>query len=255
VLTLDDLGDEEVALLAAAIAQVARELARTLPRPRGAPCFGLDLLDGPVGDPRDRDAFCHQGIFRKYQCALVLGGGFGGAARWWAAHFGCTAVNVAARPSMAAGGARLNAPGGPAGRVRFVAGALGALPVRAHAFTHAWILAAVTRREPPGAILGEAWRALRPGGFLGVEVAASARDAPAVAPWTDAIAAAGFGAVTTRLAVPSAFPEFRLVAEQRLRVVIAERTAASSPLRTALAYLAGRRTGSPAVHLFAQRPS
>jgi hypothetical protein len=73
----------DVLTLADAIARVARELARVVPAPRGAPLFGLDMT---IADPELLDRFSRHGIFRKYQRALALGSGLGGVQRWWAVH-------------------------------------------------------------------------------------------------------------------------------------------------------------------------
>ena len=62
----------DVLAFADTVARVARELARTVPAPRGAPLFGLDMT---IADPELLDPFSRHGIFRKYQRALALGSG------------------------------------------------------------------------------------------------------------------------------------------------------------------------------------
>src|SRR5258706_10716238 len=79
--------DAEVLAFTETIIGVAREMAREVPAPRGAPLFGLDM---PVADPSWLDRFSRHGIFRKYQRAIAFDSGLGGVPRWWAVHFGCS---------------------------------------------------------------------------------------------------------------------------------------------------------------------
>jgi len=94
------------AALVTAIIDVTRELARSVPPPRGAPYFYLDAE--VTYDFRVLDALCARGIFRKYEFALDIGSGLGGRARWLAARSGCRIVGVDPRPSAVVAATTLN---------------------------------------------------------------------------------------------------------------------------------------------------
>jgi SAM-dependent methyltransferase len=151
---------------ATAIIDVARELARTMPRPRGAPYFWLDT-DVPY-DVAVLDAFYSRGIFRKYELALELGSGLGGKARWLAARSGCRIVGVEPRRHAAAAAALLNRRARMDDQVTFCAGRLDSLPVRERVFTHVWM---VDRGLEGGTarIFPEAYRVLRPGAHFAMQ--------------------------------------------------------------------------------------
>src|SRR5438445_6817933 len=99
-------GTSTAAAAAVTIIDVTRDLARTVPPPRGAPYFCLDS-EVPY-DLRVLDAFCSRGIFRKYELALELGSGLGGRARWLAARSGCRIVGIDPRPQTVAAAVLLN---------------------------------------------------------------------------------------------------------------------------------------------------
>lgn len=238
--------DAEIAALAATIADVGREMARSVPPPRGASFFGLDMRPE---DPSVLDAFCQQGIFRKYERAVMLGAGLGGAARWWAVRFGCWVVGIDPSPAVVAAAGALSRRAGLAARTQFQAGQAGRLPLRDGCFTHAWVVPALSEHEDPAGVLHETFRVLRPGGALAARL-----DEPSAA-GIECVRAAGFVRVRTeRFAEVDPSPLFT-AARQRLERRIRERLAAPRASRlVAWSEDAGARGGS-AVQLFAQRPS
>lgn len=152
--------------LAATIVDVTRELARSLPPPRGAPYFWLDS-DAPY-DLSALDTFCERGIFRKYEFALDLGGGLGGRARWLAVRRGCRILGVDPRLSVVAAAAMLNRRAHMDAQVTFQVGSLNRLPLRARVFTHVWMVDA-TDDARSAETLAEGFRVLRPGGHFAMQ--------------------------------------------------------------------------------------
>jgi SAM-dependent methyltransferase len=150
----------------AAIVEVARDLARSVPPPRGAPYFCLD--SDVAYDLSVLDAFCARGIFRKYEFALDLGSGLGGRARWLAARSGCRVLGIDPRLSVVAGAALLNRRAHMDEQVAFHVGCLTALPLRARVFTHVWVVNAFGA-EPSAGIFAEGFRVLRPGGHFALQ--------------------------------------------------------------------------------------
>ncbi len=151
---------------ATAIIEVARDLARSVPPPRGAPYFCLD--SDAAYDLSVLDAFCTRGIFRKYEFALDMGTGLGGTARWLAARSGCRVLGVDPRPSVVAGAALLNRRAHMDDQVAFQVGCLSALPLRGRVFTHVWLINAFDTEVASG-ILAEGLRVLRPGGHFALQ--------------------------------------------------------------------------------------
>lgn len=146
--------------VASAIVDVARDLARTVPPPRGAPYFYLDAA--ATYDLRVLDSFCTQGIFRKYEFALDLGSGLGGRARWLAARSGCRIVGVDPCVDSVVASTLLNHRAHMDDQVTFQVGRLDRLPLRDRIFTHVWIV------DPPAEaalarVCVEVFRVLRPG--------------------------------------------------------------------------------------------
>jgi SAM-dependent methyltransferase len=173
--------------LAATIVDVARDLARSVPAPRGAPYFCLDS-DAPY-DLSVLGSFCERGIFRKYEFALDLGSGLGGRARWLAARSGCRVLGIDPRPSMVAAAALLNRRVHMDEQVAFQVGQFDCLPLRPRVFTHVWLVNAPAPIQSV-AICGEGFRVLRPGGHFALQCAApspAVRDA-----WIRTLSAVGF---------------------------------------------------------------
>ncbi len=193
--------------VAALIADVAREVARTSPPLRERPYFDLDCLE-PLAVPL-LERLTTAGIFRKYEHVLDLATGLGGAARWLARSRGCRVVGIARTAAQAGAAALLSARAGLVDQVEAVAADLVCLPVRPEGFTHVWSLDAWERGDAWPQILREAFRALRGGGmFAGQEtLAAPLRNAgtaaaealpaalaslPSAATYAEALAGAGF---------------------------------------------------------------
>lgn len=245
----------DVLAFADTVARVARELARAVPAPRGAPLFGLDMT---IADPELLDRFSRHGIFRKYQRALALGSGLGGVQRWWAVHFGCSVLSVDPHAALIEAAERLGVPSGLAERVTFRAAPLLNLPLRAEQFTHAWSVEGLAAGAEPSPLLREVLRVLRPAGLLTMVLHGATRDDPDVARWRDAAAAAGFTALAVKRLPPPEVPYAVYYAEHVLRTAL---TTGSSGARRArlldlAAQLAGARSSRrPRVLLFAERPS
>lgn len=210
------MADDETfsAGIADAVARVARECRGSVPPPRGAPFFGLDM--GIDFDPAALASLSDPGIFRKYELVLLLGGGLGGVPRWLASSLGCRIVAVEADAALLGEAYQLNERAHMGHAVRFVAADGARLPVRDRAFTHAWILKTADRVA--GDTLAAVYRALRPGGHLAVQ---SLTPIPAAAAGglSDACTAAGFEASSVRR-VPCAElpPVFRSARERFARL-------------------------------------
>lgn len=237
------------ATLVHAIAEVTRNLSQTTPAPRGMPFFGLDL---EVHEPYVLDEFCRQGIFRKYERVLIVNCGLGGAARWWATHWGCTVIGTDLRPALARGADVLSRRAGLHGPTTFVA-AGAQTPLRPEGVTHVWIRD-LSEHMDVALTLRETFRALRPGGHVTAE--ASATDIIRVL--GDAAGAAGFIGVATHPVVPVSVPHVLLTALSQLDAFIARM--AGDALRSALqtivtAHRQAAHEPRPRMQFFAQRPS
>lgn len=158
--------DEQLRLLATAIIDVTREYARQVPPPRGAPFFALEY---PDGDLSSLDHFAARGIFRKYESVLDLGCGFGAAARWWTAHFGCRVVGLEPIAAVAAAALLLSARARAVDQTRFLSGALSMIPCRARYFTHVWSVERLLDPVEDDRRFREIFRVLRPGGHAAVQ--------------------------------------------------------------------------------------
>lgn len=152
--------------LAVVIVDVTRELARSMPPPRGAPYFCLD--SDAAYDLHVLDALYAQGIFRKYEFALDIGSGLGGRARWLAARSGCRIVGVEPHPPTVAAAALLNHRVRMDEQVTFQVGRPECIPVRARLFTHVWLVDPAPEAAVSD-ILAEAFRVLRHGGHFAVQ--------------------------------------------------------------------------------------
>jgi SAM-dependent methyltransferase len=244
---LDDLSDEEIKVVGAAIAEVARDLARTVPAPRGAPYFALDANEP---DPRELDLFCQQGIFRKYERAVVWGAGLGGAARWWAVRFGCSVVAVDPRWAACRVAHELSAKAGLSGQTWFHVGAGDALALAEARFTHAWYLAG--EGEVPRLRFSEFFRVLRPGGYL----ASKGPEAPG-RDHAQQLQAAGFVSVVERALPPGETPQYLSLARRRL-VSMLDRVHPARESARLLNYARGIGAADPrsgSVLWLAQKPS
>ncbi len=246
------LSDADARALAEAIARVARDPAASMPAPRGEPFYGLDTA---IGDLRVLTPFAQQGIFRKYQRAVAVGGGLGGTARWWAAHFGCSVVSVVGGVGLVGGARRLADVAGTTEQTRFETGAAPALPLRGAQFTNAWSAGEDAASTP---VIAELFRVLRPGGFAAVRLAGAEPGDAETEQWTVRLRAAGFYAVHVQ-ALPIAEPPSSLhFAERRLRDALAHDLAAPIAARLlpfADAMSAARRDPRPAALVFAERPA
>jgi len=239
-----DLGAAEVGVLAEAFAQAAREMRRSVPVPKGAPYYGLDI---GLSDLTALDLLCREGIFRKYQSAAVLECGLGGTARWWSARFGCRVVGFDARHRLLAAGRRLQEGAPVAPRAELACSRPAPLAASAETFTHVWCVDPGSAAED---IAAEALRVLRPSGFFGLH--GSECWAGEVERWEAALGAAGFVALERRRVPLVEPPSYVAAARTVLRHVLEGR-----PEAARLAALCGEPQAlrATAVQLIAQRPS
>lgn len=224
--------------LAATIVDIARELARSVPPPRGAPYFCLD--HDAAYDLSVLGSLSARGIFRKYEFALDFGSGLGGRARWLAARFGCRILGVDPRPPMVAAAALLNRRAHMDEQVAFQVGQFDRLPLRPRVFTHVWMvdLAEAARTV---AAYEEGFRVLRPGGHFAMqcpELSPAAHDALRAT-----LMAVGFTNLEVRRVECAELPPPCRLALDRLRAVV--RPATRDPLVPPFA----------AVQIFASRPA
>lgn len=238
------------ATLVHAIAEVTRSLSRTTPAPRGMPFFGLDM---DVHEPAVLDEFCRQGIFRKYERVLIVNCGLGGAARWWATHWGCTVIGTDARTALARGADVLSRRAGVYGATTFVAASEQAAPLRPECVTHVW-LRDLTGDMDVALTLRETYGALRPGGHVTAEATAT----DTIRALEDAAGNAGFIGVATHPVAPASAPHVLLTALSHLDTFIARMTG-DTHQSTLQALVAARqraaREPKPRLQFFAQRPS
>ena len=224
---------------AAAIVDIARDLARSVPPPRGAPYFCLD--SDAAYDPSVLGSFCARGIFRKYEFALDLGSGLGGRARWLATRSGCRILGVDPRPSAVTAAALLNRRARMDDQVAFQVGHLDRLPLRPRIFTHVWMVDVPDAARSMSALY-EAFRVLRPGGHFALQcrvLSSTERDG-----FMGALRAVGFANVESREVECMELPPPCRLARDRLR-------AAGQPLRLDEPLAAPRA----ALHVFAGRPA
>jgi SAM-dependent methyltransferase len=249
------VAEADVLAFADTVARVARQLARAVPAPRGAPLFGLDMA---LADPELLDRFSRHGIFRKYQRAIALGSGLGGVARWWSVHFGCSVLAVDPHAPLIAAAERLGRVVRTYERVTFRAAPLQNLPLRAEQFTHAWSIDALADVDGDAPLLREAWRVLRPAGLLTAILPGASTDEAAVQRWVAAAAEAGFIAIAVKPLPAPELPYTLVYADHLLRTALAESCRGAQRARVlalATAVAAARGDRAPRVMLFGERPS
>lgn len=152
-------------LLARMLIDVMRRSSGHVPAPRGTPFFALDH---PAGEFAPYENLAAHGIFRKYESVLLVGAGLGGAARWCHLHFGCDVTGIDAAPVVAAA-TRLSARARLAGHTRFLAASADHLPLRAGAFTHAWVIEGLSDVTADDVRVRELFRAVRLGGLVALQ--------------------------------------------------------------------------------------
>lgn len=212
---MSDPAANRAAALAACALPVVRAMRATVPAPRGAPWYGLDL-EVPFA-PVALASLSEPGIFRKYERVLLLGAPLGGTARWLAAHLGCRVVVAAPDPvAVAFGGILHHGARGEEGVV-FCRGAEAALPVRGRAFTHVWRIGAPAE---PAAVLAQAFAAVRPGGHVAVQLLPGEEAVAEALP--DAAVAAGFESVTLKSIAVAEWPSVFHAARARARAAVGD---------------------------------
>jgi len=210
--------------LAAAIVDVARDLARTVPAPRGAPYFCLDCDAGY--DLSVLGSFSERGIFRKYEFALDLGSGLGGRARWLAARSGCRILGIDPRPAVVAAAVQLNRRARMDDQVTFQSGRFDCLPLRSRVFTHVWMID-LPDAARSSAAYAEGFRVLRPGGSFALQCTAAPAARAAV---LASLAAVGFVNLEMReVECSEPTPPCRL-ARHRLRAAVVGRLRVCDPV-------------------------
>jgi SAM-dependent methyltransferase len=167
--------DDPEARLAATIAEVSRELSRTVPPPKAAPYFGLDN-DKPY-DLSVLETLSSPGIFRKYEIVLLLQSGLGGTARWLSRRLGCRVLGVDQDAARVGAAQALNRRARMTEKVSFAVAAPERLAFRDRVFTHVWLI------DPPAVhrtrqVLEEAFRVLRSGAHFALQTLAHGEDSP-----------------------------------------------------------------------------
>jgi SAM-dependent methyltransferase len=234
--------------LGAIVNALVRTLVATAPAPRILPGLGVEPASGT--GHHLLDGLSARGIFRKYELVLQMGAGFGGPARWMAGRLGCEVVGTTETAAEAAAGMELTQRSAARGKVRLLPAHPGALPFRDASFTHVWIVEALPRLGDVSAALAEAYRIVRPGGFIAMQDLVVAGPEPDVPGWRfadvearqAAIIRAGFVDLQTHDVTAEAVERSarvlgarahllnRLRSEPALAVVVAEREALAGAL-------------------------
>jgi SAM-dependent methyltransferase len=251
-MTLGEHDAWTVAAFVHAVAEVTRSLSQSTPAPRGMPFFGLDMR---VHEPALLDEFCRHGIFRKYERVLVVGCGLGGAARWWAARFGCTVVGIDRHPPVTRGATVLSRRAGLTEATVFATAREDAVPLRPESVTHAWIRD-LSHAVDPACVLRETYAALRPGGHVTAE--ARMTNPEMMRAYREQARKTGFIAIETRPVPLVEAPRAFLTALSQLESFVGRmsRGTVEPALRSLVASI--RRTAQesqPTQQLLAQRPS
>ena len=182
-------------MLADLIQDTVRPLAAATPPPRGLPYLGLDHASGT--SLATLGCFATRGIFRKYELVLDLGTPLGAVSRWLVSRLGGDAVAAVPTAAGALAASELTRRSSVRARVQCLAGSPTQLPLPSARFTHVWLVETLATFDDPAAVLREAFRVVRPGGWLGVQeiVPASVPGASPSGPVTALIESAGFFAV------------------------------------------------------------
>ena len=167
--------------LGALVNALVRSLVATAPAPRILPGLGVEPASGT--GHHLLDGLSARGIFRKYELVLQMGAGLGGHARWMAGRLGCEVVGTTETAAEAAAGMELTQRCAARGKVHLLPAHPVALPFRDACFTHVWIVEALPRLGDVSVALAEAYRTVRPGGFIAVQELVAAGPVSEVPGW------------------------------------------------------------------------
>lgn len=239
------LNEADELKLAATIVEVARDLSRSIPAPRGAPYFYLDS-EAPY-DPHVLDALCERGIFRKYEFALDIGSGFGGRARWLATRSGCRVLGIDPRLATVAAARMLNRRARMDAQVTFQVGRPDCLPAHDRLFTHVWLVD-MPYDATAATTYSEAFRVLRPGGNFALQCPISPQSRPA--DLLGALKDMGFVDVDAYEGIFPQLPPPCSTARERLQIALRQRLHAAALWER----LEKREHGHVRLLIFARRP-
>jgi SAM-dependent methyltransferase len=232
--------------LAEAIIAAARDLAASIPPPRGAPFFYLDAVPRYGFDVLG--SLSARGIFRKYEFVLEIGSRLGARTRWLATHLGCRLVGIDPSPQAVAAAQLLTSRARMGDRVTFHVGHAACLPLPPRRFTHVWLLDP-ERCPPTTDTLREAYRVLRPGGYVAIH-GVSADGPDSTDPSTDPsrlLQETGFIDLTVCRVQLTEVPDIYRLAAARLRV--------SAGLRDLLARSNRGANSSICLQILGRRPA
>jgi SAM-dependent methyltransferase len=154
---------------------------------------------------------------------LDIGSGIGGPARWIAAKFDCHVTGVDLTPEFCEAAEALNAATGLTDRVRILNGSALALPVPDAAFDAAYSQNVIMNIADKRRFYREAFRALRPGGRLGLSnvCAGPAGEPYFPVPWATT-AETSFLATTAEMRADLAAAGFEIVDFRDTTAMVAE---------------------------------
>ena len=244
---------EQIDFLTRVLVDVARDLARRVPPPRGMPFFGLDH---PAGEFTPYERLAARGIFRKYESVLLVGAGLGGAARWCHAHFGCDVTGTDSVAAASAFASELSARARLGKHTRFVAASPDRLPLRGGTFTHAWIVEGHLDLAGDDPRLHQIFGAVRLGGLAAVQQSGAPKAWASRA--REAMAAAGFAEVEVQLVERQPLREtLRRARERLLQELKAAREEPAAEAAALLEAVYGRWSpeGGPVTQVFGRRPA